>query len=139
MPPPFQTSLSPSASPARGGELNIEALQDAPWAQIETSIGNLQAGLAELRGMQKSIERHTRQQLAAVTLKENLALMFDHFAEHIGRTCYAQLVHARLPSKLAEARRALENLETDPGLLMKMQSEVIHRDPALSSEAAMAR
>src|SRR6266508_2135672 len=60
---------------------NHDALADQPWAQVESCIASLQVGLAELRGMQKSIERHTRQQLAAGTLKENLAVLFDQFAE----------------------------------------------------------
>lgn len=76
---------------------NRDALVDQPWAQVESCVASLQTGLAELHGMQKSIERHTKQQLAASTLKENLAVLFDQFAERIGRTCYAQLVHARLP------------------------------------------
>ena len=109
------------------------------WAQVETCVANLQAGLAELRGMQKSIERHTKQQLATTTLKENLALLFDQFAEHIGRACYSQLVHARLPTRLAETRRALENLSSHAHLLDKMQSEVMRREPALTAETAMAR
>jgi hypothetical protein len=106
---------------------------------VETCVDNLESGLAELRGMQKSIERHTRQQLAATSLKENLALIYDQFAERIGRTCYAQLVHARLPSKLSETRRALEDLASHPELLTRMQSEVLRREPALTPEAAMAR
>ncbi len=124
---------------SRGGELNLDALQDDPWAQVQTCVSNLQAGIAELRGMQKSIERHTKQQLAATTLKENLALIFDQFAERIGRTCYAQLVHSRLPSKLAETRRALEKLSEHPDLRSKMESEVMRREPALSLETAAAR
>lgn len=88
--------------------------------------------------MQKSIERHTRQQLAAGTLRENLAVLFDQFAERIGRTCYAQLVHARLPSRLTEARRAVDSELNDADLLTKMQTEVMRREPALSPEAAMA-
>lgn len=131
--------VSVCATLSRGGEVNLEALCEDPWAQVETCVGNLQAGLAELRGMQKSIERHTRQQLAAASLKENLALIYDQFAERIGRTCYAQLVHARLPSKLSETRRALESLCGNADLLTKMQSEVMRREPALSPEAAMAR
>jgi Wadjet protein JetA len=117
---------------------NRDALADQPWAQVESCISSLQDGLAELRGMQKSIERHTKQQLAASTLKENLAVLFDQFAERIGRTCYAQLVHARLPSKLAEARRAADALESDADLLTKMQTEVMRREPSLSPETAMA-
>jgi hypothetical protein len=127
------------ATLSRGGEVNLDALQDDPWAQVETCVANLQAGLAELRGMQKSIERHTKQQLAATSLKENLALLYDQFAERIGRTCYAQLVHSRLPTKLSETQRALESLSSHADLLTKMQSEVMRREPALSAEAAMSR
>ncbi len=89
--------------------------------------------------MQKSIERHTKRQLAASTLKENLAVLFDQFAERIGHTCYAQLVQARLPSKLAIARRNMDALENDFDLLQKMQTEVMRRAPTLSPEAAMAK
>lgn len=127
------------ATLSKAGEINLDALQEEPWAQIETCASNLESGLAELRSMQKSIERHTRQQLAAGSLKENLELLFDHFSERIGRTCYAQLVHARLPTKLSEARKALESLGAHADLLTKMQSEVMRREPALSHEAAMAK
>ena len=105
------------ATLSRGGEVNLDALHEDPWAQVETCVANLQAGLAELRGMQKSIERHTKQQLAATSLKENLALLYDQFAERIGRTCYAQLVHSRLPTKLSETHRALESLSSHADLL----------------------
>lgn len=116
-----------------------EALAEEPWAQVESCVENLQTGLAELRGMARSIVRHTRAQLTTTTLKENLAVLFDQFAERIGRACYAQLVHARLPSKLAEARRTLEDLEVSPDPLARMQTEVLRRDPELSPATAMAR
>ncbi|MEO7298786.1 MAG: Wadjet anti-phage system protein JetA family protein [Verrucomicrobiota bacterium] len=118
---------------------NYDALVQEPWAQVESCVATLQAGLTELRGMQKSIERHTRQQLAAGTLKENLAVMFDQFAERIGRTCYAQLVHARLPSRLADAKQTVNDQLTQADLQTKMQTEMMRREPALSPEAAMAR
>jgi hypothetical protein len=89
--------------------------------------------------MQTAIERHTRQQLAAATLKENLALLFDQFAERIGHACYAELVRARLPLRLGEARRRVEELHYDADLLSKMQAELLRRDPTLSPETAMAR
>jgi hypothetical protein len=127
------------ATLSRAGEINLDALQEEPWAQIETCASNLESGLAELRSMQNSIERHTRQQLAASSLKENLELLFDRFSERIGRTCYAQLVHARLPTRLSEAGKALESLGAHADLLTKMQSEVMRREPALSHEAAMAK
>jgi Wadjet anti plasmid transformation system JetA-like protein len=118
---------------------NRAALTEDLWPQIESCIANLQMGLAELRGMQSSIERHTRKQLAATTLKENLAVLFDQFAQQIGHACYAQLVQARLPSKLAGARRTLDEIENDLDLLWKMQAEVIRRAPALSAETALAQ
>lgn len=118
---------------------NRPALAEEPWAQIESCVASVKTGLAELRGMQKSIERHTKKQLAASTLKENLAVLFDQFAERIGRTCYAQLVQARLPSKLATARRNMDELENDLGLLTKMQTEVMRRASTLSPEAALAK
>lgn len=117
---------------------NREAMAEQPWAQIESCLAALEAGLGELRGMQKSIERHTRRQLAATTLKENFSVLFDQFAERIGRNCYAQLVHARLPARLAEARRALEELG-QAGPLTTMQTEVMRRETTLVPEAAMAR
>lgn len=117
---------------------NRDAMTEQPWAQVESCLAALETGLAELRGMQKSIERHTRRQLAAATLKENLSLLFDQFAERIGRNCYSQLVHARLPAKLAEARRAVDQLAQADSLTV-MQTEVMRREPALSPENAMAR
>lgn len=117
---------------------NRETMAEQPWGQIESCLAALETGLAELRGMQKTIERHTRRQLAASTLRENFSVLFDQFAERIGRNCYAQLVHARLPARLAEARRALEELGQADRLTV-MQSEVMRREPALSPESAMAR
>lgn len=116
-----------------------DPLRSEPWQHVESCVAALQAGIAELRGMQTAIDRHTRQQLAAVTLKENLAVLFDHFAERIGHACYAELVHARLPLRLGEARRRVEELEFDAELLAKMQAEVLRREPELSPETAMSR
>jgi hypothetical protein len=118
---------------------NTTALADEPWAQVDTCVGNLQTGLAELRSMESSIKRFTKHQLAATSLKENLSVLFDQFAERIGRTCYAQMVHARLPSRLAEARRVIDNELGQVELQAKMQTELMRRDPALTPEAAMAR
>ena len=58
----------------------------------------------------------------AVTLKENLAVLFDQFAERIGHACYSELVRARLPLRLAEARMRIEELHRDIGILsIRMQ------------------
>lgn len=116
-----------------------DPLRREPWQHVESSIAALQEGISELRGMQSAIERHTRQQLAASTLKENLSVLFDKFAERIGHACYAELVRARLPLRLGEARRCVEELEFNPELLERMQAEVLHREPNLSPESAMSR
>jgi len=116
-----------------------DPLREEPWQHVESSVAALQEGIAELRGMQTAIEHHTRQQLAAATLKENLAVLFDQFAERIGHACYAELVRARLPLRLGEARRRVEELEYDAELLGKMQAELLRREPALSPETAMSR
>jgi len=118
---------------------NRNALADQPWGQIETCIASLEAGLTELRSMQRSIERHTKHQLASSTLKENLEVIFDQFSERIGRACYTQLVHARLPTRLAEAQYAMDELANDVDLLGKMQTEVMRRDSTLTPESAMSR
>ncbi|MGB8167314.1 MAG: Wadjet anti-phage system protein JetA family protein [Chthoniobacteraceae bacterium] len=116
-----------------------DPLREEPWQHVESSVAALQEGIAELRGMQTAIERHTRQQLAAATLRENLALLFDQFAERIGHACYAELVRARLPLRLGEARRRVEELEYDAELLGKMQAELLRRESTLSPETAMSR
>jgi hypothetical protein len=121
----------------RGGA--DDPLRDEPWQHVESSVAALREGIAELRGMQTAIERHTRQQLAAATLKENLAVLFDQFAERIGHACYAELVRARLPLRLGEAWRRVEELSYDAEMLGKMEAEVLRREPALTPEAAMSR
>ncbi len=116
-----------------------DPLREEPWQHVESCAATLQEGITELRGMQSAIDRHTRQQLAASTVRENLALLFDKFAERIGHACYAELVRARLPLRLSEARRRVEELEYETDLLGKMQAEVMRREPALAPEAAMLR
>lgn len=118
---------------------NAAALAAEPWAQVESCVGQLQEGITELRRMQKDIERHTRHQLSAATMRENLAVLFDQFAERIGHAFYAELVHSRLPLRLAEARRTVSVLGANADALEKMQSEVMRREPAVSAESAMSR
>jgi hypothetical protein len=72
-------------------------------------------------------------------LKENLAVLFDQFAERIGHACYAELVRARLPLRLNEVRRRVEELDYDAELLGRMQAELLRREPTLSPETAMSR
>ncbi len=116
-----------------------DPLFEEPWQHVETCAANLRDGINELRVMQSAIDRHTREQLAATTIKDNLAVLFDRFAERIGSACYAELVHARLPLRLSEARRRVEMMEFDPSILEKMQAELLRREPSLAPEEAMAR
>lgn len=118
---------------------NRDAIERDPWPQIESCTDFLKHGLAELRMMQKSIERHIRLQLAASTLKESMAVLFDQFLPKIGRACYAQLVHAHLPTRIQDAKDAIDEIKQDVSLLAKMQTELMHREPSLTASAAMSR
>jgi hypothetical protein len=113
---------------------SLESFSDQPWSDLETCILNARLGLQELRGMQKCVERMTKRQLATQTLRENLALLYDEFSESIGHSCYRELVRLRLPVRLRQARRRLEDIEASPNVLDRMQSEVLRRrmsdDPA---------
>ncbi len=117
---------------------NPAMLDEEPLTAIENSISQAEDGLAELRGMGRSIQRHTRRQLGADSLKENLAEVFDRFAERIGRACYAELVRARLHTRLGAARQRIDALFGDERLMEKMRAELLRRDASLTPEAAMA-
>jgi hypothetical protein len=117
--------------------MNPEAFADDPWGQLSGCIENVKLGLQELRGMQKNVEQMTKRQLAAQTLRENLAILYDEFSEAIGHTCYRELVRVRLPIRVRQARRCLEQIELDEVLHDKMVREVMRRrqadDPAAAS------
>ena len=48
-------------------------------------------------------------------------------------------MRARLPLRLSEARRRVEELEFDAELLGRMETEVLRREPVLAPETAMSR
>ena len=108
---------------------NPETMQSEPWGAVVRSISQAEEGLAELRGMGKSFERHTRRQLEAVTLKENLQELFDHFAGGASGRCYSELVSAHLHTRLSPARRKLDALHVDHTTLEKMRAELSRRGP----------
>jgi hypothetical protein len=107
---------------------NTEALRTEPWQTVSECIEDVRHGEQELRAVAKSVERHTRRQLAAKSLKENLAVVFDEFAGNVGSGAYAELVRARLPTRLPEARDAVERLQNDTDLLHKMAEELSRRE-----------
>jgi hypothetical protein len=81
----------------------------------------------------------TRRQVESQSLADNLRLLFDEYAERIGRACYAEMVRARLPSRLADAQQRARDLLNETDLLHKMQAEVMRRDPAIEPATAMAQ
>ena len=115
------------------------ALAEQPWELIQACRENVQLGLGELRAMQKSVDRLVRRQIEARTLGENLSVVFDEYAEQVGRTCYAELIRARLPARLGEAGERLRQMLEDADLLQRMQAEVLRRDAMIEHAAAMAR
>ena len=117
---------------------NTDALRAEPWPTIVKCIEDVRHGEQELRAVAKSVERHTRQQLAAKSLRENLAVVFDEYAGNVGSGAYAELVRSRLPTRLPEAREAVERLQNDADLLHKMADELARREGG-EHATAMAR
>jgi hypothetical protein len=118
---------------------NREALISEPWQTIESCLEDVRHGLQELRAVTKSIERHTRRQLGAQSIRENLEVVFDQYATQVGHTAYAELVRSRLPTRLPEARVQVEALQIDAEVLSRMQDELLRREKGLDPSAAMAR
>ena len=113
------------------------ALTDTPWQTVENCIGNVKEGLSELQSMQKSIQRFTRRQLEEDTLKGNLSVVFDDYADQMSHACYAEMVRSRLPLRLPEAvNRITYRLMTDHGAFSDMHTEVLRRHPDITSETA---
>jgi hypothetical protein len=116
--------------------LNSDAFVDQPLADLEACLSNLQAGLRELRQMQKSIERYTRHLIDAESLREVHQVLFDEFSENIGRACYRELVRAQLPTKLLRARYRFDLLSSDEVLLDKLHRDLVRRNKTLSGTEA---
>jgi hypothetical protein len=117
---------------------NTDAVRMEPWQTVEQCVEDVRHGVQELKAVAKSVERHTRRQLAAQSLKENLEVVFDQYAEHVGHGAYSELVRSRLPTRLPEAHDAVQRLAMDAELLERMAGEVLHREGGEHS-TAMAR
>ena len=73
------------------------------------------------------------------TLKGNLSVVFDDYSEQVSHACYSELVRARLPLRLPEAvRRIDDRLLGDGGTMSEMQVEVLRRNPNMDAETARA-
>lgn len=119
--------------------MNPDGFRDRPWGDLEACQDNARLGLLELRQMQKSVERYTKRQIAAQTLRESLQVLYDEFSETIGHSCYRQLVTAHLPTRLIHAQRRLDEIISDEAVLEKMQREVMRRDSSIDATTAMNR
>lgn len=117
---------------------NTDALYAEPWPTLQNCIEAVRHGEQELRAVAKSVERHTRRQLEAKSIRENLAVVFDEYSANVGRGAYAELVRSRLPTRLPEARDAVERLQNDADLLNKMADELARRE-SCEHDLAMAR
>ena len=119
---------------------NEPELIERPLQTVDVCLANTRQGLGELRTMQKSVQRLTRRQLEEDTLKGNLALVFEDYAEQIAHGAYAELIRARLPARLPEAvRRISDRLQDDSTAMAEMQTELLRRESTLSAETARAR
>jgi hypothetical protein len=114
---------------------NSDALQAEPWQTVEQCMENVRHGVQELKGVAKSIERHTRHQLEAQSLRENLEVVFDKYAEQVGHGAYAELIRSRLPTRLPDAHDAVARLQNDTELLTRMAEEVLRRQGGEMSTA----
>ena len=117
---------------------NTDALRLEPWQTIEQCMENVRHGVQELKGVAKSIERHTRRQLEAQSLRENLEVIFDKYAEQVGHGAYSELVRSRLPTRLPDAHDAVARLQNDAELLGRMADEVLRRQGG-DAATAMAK
>lgn len=119
---------------------NEVEISERPWQTVENCLSNVREGLNELRSMQKSVQRFTRRQLEEDTLRGNLSVVFDDYSEQVSHACYAELVRARLPLRLPEAvRRIDDRLLGDHATMSEMQIEVLRRNPHSDSETAGAK
>jgi hypothetical protein len=121
---------------------NYAAFADAPFVHLEICLALARDGLSELRGIEKTLLRLMERQRQAITLGDVYSVVFDQYTEQVGRTCYAELVRAQLPTRLDEARARIRVLQGDVDLLHKMQHEVMRRDgfdPATAMSRARMR
>ena len=119
---------------------NEDQLAQNPWQTVEVCLDDEKQGLNELRAMQKSVQRFTRRQLEEKTLKGNLEVVFDDYSKEVAQSCYAELVRARLPTRLPDAeRRISDRLLDDPAARAAMETECLRRNEGMSAETARAK
>lgn len=112
-----------------------KAFIDHPLADLEGCLENLRYGLQEIRLLQQGLARLTQRQLGAHTLKQNLSVLYDDFAENIGQRCYKQLIAMKLPLRLPAVRQNIAAIEANPTVIARMEAEMLTRRPDLTPAA----
>lgn len=115
-----------------------QAASSFTWDDLKACLGNLEAGMRELKAMSKSVERLTRKQLAAANLAESVAIVYGDFSSEIANKCYRELVRAQLPEKLVAARRGLLVLTDNDEVHKRLQKGAMHHDKALDAGRAFS-
>lgn len=111
--------------------LDKESFIEHPLSDLESCVDNLRYGLQELRSMQQSVSRLTQRQLKSDTLKENLQVLYDDFAENIGQKCYKSLISLNIPLRMPLVKQSLVDIESNPIIVTKMEVELSKRRPDL--------
>ena len=104
---------------------NERDFEEEPMERLRICMDLARQGLAELRGIEKSLKRFTERQGAASTLEEVYKVVFDQYGEQVARGCYAALIRAHQPARLDLARKRLDEILQNYGLLQHMQQQVI--------------
>lgn len=115
-----------------------QAASSFTWDDLKACLGNLEAGMRELKAMSKSVERLTRKQLAAANLAESVAIVYGDFSSEIANKCYRELVRAQLPEKLVAARRGLLVLTDNDEVQKRLQKGAMHHEKTLDAGRAFS-
>lgn len=102
------------------------------WEELKSCLGQVRAGLRELRNIRKQVERYAKRQLKTSTIAEALDIIYNEFSTLITQQCYRELIHARLPERLREAMEGLRELEQDDLALQHLREDFLRTadDPA---------
>lgn len=99
------------------------------WEELKNCLAQVRAGLRELRMIRKQVERYAQRQLRTATLAEALDIIYKEFSTLITQQCYRELIHARLPERLREAREGLTELEQDDLALQHLREDFLRANP----------
>lgn len=116
---------------------NVASFREEPMVQLRNCLSMAQEGVSELRAIEKSIKKLMDKQRATSSLGEIYGVVFDQYAEQVGRTCYAQLIRARLLTRLDDARKRLYQIQEDDELIHQMQQDLV-KTKGLEAPQALA-